>query len=135
MEPKIRAGKRVLYKQGSNNWQIGEIQEAQANITPLGLFIPIIPREHIGEEEPEVIDWAELNNIFVDAIKLNQYIKDYPEYYMTKEDYIAFIESDEFEKARENAFFTDGDYVYYPVSKYSKSWIEKQPFDYVVRNG
>ena len=26
------------------------------------------------------------------------------------------------------------EYVYYPVSKFSKGWIEKQPFDYIVRN-
>ena len=53
---------------------------------------------------------------------------------MTKEDYIIFTESEDFERARENAYFTDGEYVYYPVSKFSKSCIEKQPFEYVVRS-
>ena len=52
---------------------------------------------------------------------------------MTKEDYINFIKSEEFERAQENAYFTDGEYIYYPVSKFSKSWIEKQPFNYIVR--
>ena len=52
---------------------------------------------------------------------------------MTKEEYIEFLESDEFERTIEQAWVSDGEYYYYPVSKYSASWILKQPFDYVVR--
>ena len=48
-------------------------------------------------------------------------------------DYIKFIESDEFDKRLENACVSDGEYGYYPVSKYSRQWLEKQPFDYIVR--
>ena len=68
------------------------------------------------------------------AFPLDDWVKDYPQYYMTKEDYITLTESEDFERARENAYFTDGEYVYYPVSKFSKSWIEKQPFKYIVRS-
>lgn len=131
MEINIQAGKRVLYKNGNSGWLIGTIMEGQANITPLGIFIPIIPKGGNPEEE---YHYAEINNIFLEAIPLDDWVKDYPQYYMTKENYINFIESEEFERARENAYFTDGEYIYYPVSKFSKNWIEKQPFEYIVRS-
>ena len=130
----FHAGKRVLYKNGGSSWLVGEIQEGNAEITPLGLFIPIIPKEYIGEKEPQEVHWAEVNQIFLDAVKLDESIKDYKNYYMSKEDYLQFIESDDFHRSIENAYFTDGEYIYYPVSKYSKSWIERQPFNYIVRN-
>ena len=131
MDFNIHAGMRVLYKQGNSNWMIGNIAFGSAEINNIGLYIPIIPQGKTADEE---IHYAEINQIFFDAIKLNEWVKDYPNYYTTKEDYIKFIESDDFEKQRETAYFTDGEYVYYPVSKYSKAWIEKQPLEYVVRS-
>lgn len=131
MDFNIRAGMRVLYKQGNSNWMIGNLMEGEAKVSSVGLFLPIIP---LGVNPEEEYHYAEINQIYFDAVELNQWVKDYPKYYMTKEDYIKFIESDEFEKQRENAYFTDGEYAYYPVSKYSKAWIEKQPFEYVVRS-
>lgn len=130
MELNIRAGMRVLYKNGNSGWLIGTLQKSEAaEVNEQGLWLPVIPKD-IEDE----IHWAEINNLFLESIPLEDWVKDYPKYYMTKEDYIQFIGSDEFERARENAYFTDGEYIYYPVSKFSKSWIEKQPFEYIVRS-
>ena len=131
MELNIHAGMRVLYKPGNSNWMIGNIMEGKAEINKIGLFLPIIPVNTNPEEE---YHWAELNNIFFDAFPLEDWIKDYPKYFMTKEDYIKFIESDDFDKRLENACVSDGEYGYYPVSKYTRTWIEKQPFDYIIRS-
>lgn len=126
----IYAGKHVLYKNGNSGWLVGTLQETKvAEVNEQGVWLPIIPKNSKDE-----VHWAEINNIFLEATPLNEYIKDYPDYYMTKEDYIKFTDSEDFERAREEAYFTDGEYVYYPVSKFSKGWIEKQPFDYIVRN-
>lgn len=127
----IHAGKRVLYKNGNSGWLIGDIMEGKAEVNSTGVFIPIIPH---GTNADEEYHWAEINNLFLDAEELNQNLKMYPEYYMSKEDYLNFIVSDDFHRSIENAYFTDGEYIYYPVSKYSKNWIEKQPFDYIVRS-
>ena len=129
MELNIRAGMRVLYKNGNSNWMIGNIVIGSAEVNHIGLYLPIKPKDN-----DEEIHYAEINQIFFDAFKLEDWIKDYPKYFMTKEDYIKFIESDEFDKRLENACVSDGEYGYYPVSKYSKAWIEKQPFDYIIRS-
>ena len=127
MDLNIHAGQRVLYKH-NGQWAVGTLEESDMHsLTGVGLFLRIIP-----QDQPDVIHIAEINEIFLNAVELNPWYKD-TEYFMSKEDYLKFIESEDFERARENAFFTDGEYVYYPVSKYSKSWIEKQPFDYIVR--
>ena len=128
MNTNIRAGMRVLYKQGNNNWMTGEIVVGSAEVNRTGLYIPIK-----SQENENGIYFAELNQIFWDAFPLEDYIKDYHDYFMTKEDYIKFIESDEFDKRLENAYVSDGEFGYYPVSKYSRQWLEKQPFDYIVR--
>ena len=125
----IRAGMRVLYKL-NNQWNIGTLEESALHVlNSHGLYLRIIPKNN-----SEITYYAEINDIFFDAFKLDDWIKDYPKYFMTKEDYIKFIESDEFEKNLENAWVSDGEYGYYPVSKYNRTWIEKQPFDYVVRS-
>ena len=128
MDFNIRAHMRVLYKQGNSNWMIGTIALGSAEINNLGLYLPIKPKD--TEDE---IHYAEINQIFFDAFKLDDWIKDYPKYFMTKKDYIKFIESEDFDKRIENAYVSDGEYSYYPVSKYNKKWIEKQPFEYIVR--
>ena len=132
MELNIRAGMRVLYKKNSSNWLIGEIGGGNAAINEDGLFLPIWSgKNNLSNEHDCTL--VNVNDIFLDAAPLDESIKMYKEYFMTKDEYINFIESDEFEKNIENAHFSDGEYIYYPVSKYSKSWIEKQPFDYIVR--
>lgn len=130
MEINIRAGMRVLYKQGNSNWMIGTIMEGDAKINNVGLFIPIAP---VGINPDEEYHWAEINNLFLDVVPLENWHKQYKEYFMTKEEYIKFIESEDFDKHNENAYVSDGEYVYYRINKFSESWINKQPFDYVVR--
>jgi len=128
----IYAGKHVLYKNGNSGWLVGTLQETKsAEVNEQGVWLPVIPKGADAEKE---IHWAEINNIFLEACPLDDWVKDYPQYYMTKEEYLNFIESEDFERARENAYFTDGEYIYYPVSKFSKNWIEKQPFEYIVRS-
>ena len=130
MKIDIHAGQQVAYKCGSSGWLTGNIYEGKAEITPTGLFIPIIPSNMNPEEQ---IDWAEINDIFFDTVQVEDWLKNYKEYFMTKEEYIQFIESEDFDKAHENAYVSDGNYIYYSVNKYTKNWIEKQPFDYIVR--
>ena len=130
MALEIYAGKHVLYKNGNSGWLVGTLQKTNAaEVNEHGVWLPVKPKD-----ENEEIHWAEINNLFLEATPLDDWVKDYSQYYMTKEEYITFTESEDFERARENAYFTDGEYIYYPVSKFSKSWIEKQPFDYIVRS-
>ena len=130
MELNIHAGMRVLYKKNGSNWLIGEMGGGNASITEHGLFLPIWS---INKEETDCT-LININDIFFDAVKLDDWVKDYPQYYMTKEEYIKLTQEEDFDRQRENAYVTDGEYIYYPVSKFSKSWIEKQPFDYIVRS-
>ena len=141
MDFNIHAGMRVLYKKNGSNWRVGELGAGHACINKDGLYLPIFDKDEFDRLHSKEWDWEEpenvltnINDIFFDATELDDWVKDYPKYFMKKEEYIKFIESDEFEKAQENAYFTDGEYVYYPVSKYSRNWIEKQPFDYIVRS-
>ena len=130
MEINIHAGMRILYKQGNSNWLVGTIMEGDAKINNVGLFIPIAP---VGINPDEEYHWAEINDIFLDVIPLEDWHKQYKEYFMTKEEYIKFIESEDFDKRNENAYVSDGEYVYYRINKFNESWINKQPFDYIVR--
>lgn len=136
MEFDIRAGKRVLYKDNNSGWMVGIINNGKANVNEQGIWVPVIPRCFFGMDVEDIpsIPNIEINNIFLDAVPVDDWIKGYKNYFMTKEEYIAFIESDNFEKVLENAYVSDGEYMYYPVSRYTKNWIEKQPFEYIVRS-
>ena len=137
MESKIRAGLRVLYKDGNSGWQVGIVDHQQADVNEKGVWIPIIPIEFATMDVADIPyrHYAEINNIFTEGKVVEDYMKDLPEVFMTKEAYITIIEQDDetFVKALENAFVSDGEYYYYPVSKFTRTWIEKQPFDYIVR--
>lgn len=126
MDFNIRAGMRVLYKQGNSNWLIGTIVVGSAEVNNNGLYIPIKPKDSDDE-----LNYAEINQIFFDAIKLDDWMKDN---LVRKEDYVKIIQQEDFEKNLENAWFSDGEYYYYPVSKFSENWIMRQPFDYVIRS-
>ena len=126
----IYAGKHILYKNGNSGWLVGTLQETKsAEVNEQGVWLPIIPKDN--EEE---VHWAEINNLFLETVPLDNWIKKYPDYYMTKEEYLTLIASEDFDHAHEEAYFSDGEYIYYRVSKFSKSWIEKQPFKYIVRS-
>jgi hypothetical protein len=129
----IHAGMRVLYKH-DGKWAVGELAHGNAAINKKGLFLYIIPKEFIGLTDVPFLHDAEINDIYFDGKPLDQWVKKYPENYMTKEDYIVFMQNEDFDKRTEVAYFTDGEYRYYPISKYTESWIMKQPFDYIVRN-
>ena len=136
MELNIRAGMRVLYKHNNSNWLIGRLRPGAAVMTDNGLYLYVWTNDTVAEgdkDEDEYVASVNINDIFFDAVKLDDWIKDYPQYFMTKEDYIKLTQEEDFDRQRENAYVSDGEYMYYPVSKFSKSWIEKQPFDYVVR--
>ena len=124
----IYAGKHVLYKNGNSGWLVGTLQKTKvAEVNEQGVWLPILSKSVENE-----IHWAEINNIFLEAQPVEDWMKQYHNL-MTKEEYIAFIESDDFERAVEQAWVSDGEYYYYPVNKYSAAWILKQPFDYIVR--
>lgn len=128
MEINIKADMRVLYKNGNSNWMIGNIMEGEAKVTKIGLFIPIVP---IGVNPEEEFHWAEINQIYTDATKLQDWMKDI---LLKKEDYVKIIQGEDFHKSTEAAWFSDGEYYYYPVSKFNDTWIMKQPFEYIIRN-
>lgn len=122
MDKNIHAGMRVLYKE-NGHWIAGNIQTGNAVIDDRGLFLPIVGKE----------DCVDFTDIFFDAFEIDEYVKDYKDYFMTKEEYIEYIQSDDFDRQLENAYVSDGEYGYYPVSRYTKNWLEKQPFDYIYR--
>ena len=55
-------------------------------------------------------------------------------YLMTKDEYIEYIQSDTFDRKLETGYVSDGEYYYYPIGSYNKTWLMKQPFDYIVRS-
>ena len=129
MELNIHAGKRVLYKH-NGQWTVGTLEESDMHsLTGVGLFLRIIPKD-----QPDVIHLAEINEIFLDAQPVEDWMKQYHQL-MPKEEYIQIVERDDenFVKALEQVYVSDGEYYYYPITKFNRTWIEKQPFDYVVR--
>ena len=128
MDFNIRAGMRVLYKQGNSNWMVGTIHKSNAEINEQGLWIPIVP---IGATWKDEIHYAEINQIFLDATELDNWMK---ERLIPKADYIEYIKGEDFDRHTENAWVSDGEYYYYPISKFNEIWINKQPFDYVIRS-
>ena len=128
MDLNIRAGMRVLYKSGNSNWLVGTVMEGNAEVNKTGVFIPIIP---IDVDPNEEYHWAEINQIYTDAKKLDDWMKDS---LLTKEDYIQVIYGEDFHRTIESAWVSDGEYYYYPVSKFNDTWIRKQPFEYILRS-
>ena len=127
MELNIRADKRVLYKNGNSGWLVGTVCHTEnAEVNEQGVWIPIAPID--VEDE---VHWAEIHNIFTDGVELEDWMKDH---LLTKEEYIEIIEADDFEKNLEAAWVSDGEYYYYPVTKFNATWIMKQPFQYIIRN-
>lgn len=134
---KIKTGLRILYKDGNSPWKVGIVDHGNAEINEQGVWIPIVPIEFTSMDREDVpyIQYAEVNNIFTDAQPLQQWVKKEKDYYMTKEDYIENVtKAEDFDKKTEIAYFTDGEYIYYPVSRFIASWIMKQPFTHIVRS-
>lgn len=133
METKIRAGQRVLYKDGNSGWLVGIVKQGYAEVNEQGVWIPIIPLRFIDMEEDNVpyIQYAEINTLFTEGQPLDEWMKPM---LLNKEEYIQFIKSEDFERAMENAWVSDGEYYYYPVSTYTENWVNKQPFNYILRS-
>lgn len=131
----IYAGKRVLYKH-KGQWEVGRISVTPPVINSKGLYLYIVPAEFLEWEEDQVpfLHDAEINHLFLDAQKLDDKWKDYPDMYMTKEEYCNFIERDDFEPRMEQSWFADKDYYYYHINKFTRDWIMKQPLSHVVRS-
>ena len=131
MELNIHAGQRVLYKQ-NGQWRVGELAQANAFVDK-GLFLPVIPQENFYTSAEYTM--VEINDIFFDAKPVEDFWKDYSDIFMSKEEYIKIIECDDenFVKALEQAYVSDGEYYYYKINKFNRAWLTKQPFDYVVR--
>ena len=133
METKIRAGQRVLYKDGGSGWLVGIVDMGDAEVNTQGVWIPIIPLRFstMAREDVPYIQYAELNTIFTEGQPVDDWMKSS---LLKKEEYIKIIESEDFERAIENAWVSDGEYYYYPVSTYTEKWINKQPFNYILRS-
>ena len=141
----IREGLRVLFKSPYDTnpqWKVGIIG-GDATINQKGLRLDVYTlkdwNEVLNPNDPFESDGPSpyhvpVGNIFFDSFLIDDSYKAYRDYFMTKEDYMNFVESDEFEKRGEVAYVSDGEYGYYPVSKFTRAWLEKQPFNYIVRN-
>ena len=125
MELDIRAGKRILYKL-NGKWNVGELAQANAYVDK-GLFLPIIRKE-----DTDYL-MVEINDIFLESKPVEDWMRQYG-YLMTKDEYIEHIQSEDFDHKLETGYVSDGEYYYYPVGSYNKTWLMKQPFDYIVRN-
>ena len=83
------------------------------------------------EDNIPYIQYAEINTLFTEGQPLDDWMKPM---LLNKEEYIQFIKSEDFERAMESAWVSDGEYYYYPVSTYTENWINKQPFNYILRS-
>ena len=133
METKVHAGQRVLYKDGNSGWLVGIVKQGHAEVNEQGVWIPIIPLRFIDMEEDNIpyIQYAEISTLFTDGHPLDEWMKSA---LLDKEEYIQLIKSENFERALESAWVSDGEYYYYPVSKFNETWISKQPFNYILRS-
>ena len=133
METKIYAGQRILYKDGNSGWLVGIVDRGNAEVNEQGIWIPIVPLRftNMAREDVPYIQYAEISTIFTEGQPVDDWMKPA---LLTKEDYIKIIESEDFERALENAWVSDGEYYYYPVSTYTEKWINKQPFNYILRS-
>ncbi len=148
----IHAGMRVLFKSpySSNpQWQPGVLSEStNCRLDDKGLKLLVYDLKQWDElvhfecdeawrnwdKDPPSPAPIPVRDIFFDSFPIQDGIKGYSDYFMSIEDYIDFVESEDFDKHSEQAYVSDGEYGYYPVSKYTRTWLEKQPFGYIVRS-
>ena len=124
MELDIRAGKRVLYKL-NGRWSAGNLVESDAKVKENGLFLFVVSNE---EQK-----YVEINDLFLESKPVEDWMRQYG-YLMTKDEYIEHIQSEDFDHKLETGYVSDGEYYYYPVSTYTEKWLNKQPFNYVIRS-
>ena len=131
MDNKIHAGQRILYKDRNSGWLVGIIDHGSAEVNEQGVWLPVVPIQftHMEREDVPYIQYAELSTLFTEGQPLESWMQP-----MNKSEYIKVIQSEDFEKALENAWVSDGEYYYYPVSTYTEKWLNKQPFEYILRS-
>lgn len=129
----IHAGQRILYKH-NGQWKVGELSSNSATVNEKGVFFFIIPREFIGRPEEEItyMDDAEINNLYLEAKLVEDWMAEYHQLVPINE-YLEFIKSEDFDKNAEDAYVSDGEYYYYSINKFTEQWLKKQPFAYIVR--
>ena len=132
MDLKIHNGMRVLYKH-NGQWCVGKLtNQMSPELTEKGLFVFVIPKDYMDAEEVPYLHDVEINDLFLEAVPVEDWMSQYG-YLMPKEKYIEFIQSEDFDKNIEHAYVSDGEYYYYNVNKYSEQWLNKQPFEFIVR--
>lgn len=128
----IHAGQRVLYKH-NGQWNVGKLtNQMPPELTEKGLFVFVIPKEYMDAEEVPYLHDAEINNLYLDAKPVENWMAEYHQL-ITMDEYIEFVNSEDFDKNAEDAYVSDGEYYYYSISKFNEQWLRKQPFAYIVR--
>lgn len=128
----IHAGQRVLYKH-NGQWNVGKLtNQMPPELTEKGLFVFVIPKDYMDAEEVPYLHDAEINNLYLDAKPVEDWMAEYHQL-ITMDEYVEFVNSEDFDKNAEDAYVSDGEYYYYSINKFTESWLRKQPFAYVVR--
>lgn len=128
----IHAGQRILYKH-NGQWNVGKLtNQMPPELTEKGLFVFVIPKEYMDAEEVPYLHDAEINNLYLDAKPVENWMAEYHQL-ITMDEYIEFVNSEDFDKNAEDAYVSDGEYYYYSISKFNEQWLRKQPFTYIVR--
>ena len=123
MDINLRAGQRVLYKK-NGGWKVGILPPGNLNLTTEGLFANVF-----DVNDQHVEKGVNVNSLYLNGFELEDWMKD-PDYCLTKQKFIELLNSESV--YIEKAFVSDGEYAYYPINTFRDSWINKQPFDYVI---
>lgn len=128
----IHAGQRVLYKH-NGQWNVGKLtNQMPPEFTEKGLFVFVIPKDYMDAEEVPYLHDAEINNLYLDAKPVEDWMVEYNQL-IAMNDYIDIVNDEDFDKNSETAYVSDGEYYYYPINKFTEQWLNKQPFDFIVR--
>lgn len=125
MDINLHAGQRVLYKK-NGSWRVGTLPPGSMNLTTEGLFANVYDLQDKHFEKN-----LNVNGLFLNGFELEDWARS-PEYCMPKDKFIEYMHTDEFIQERHTAFVSDGEYAYYPVNKFHETWINRQPFEYIV---
>ena len=128
----IHAGQRVLYKH-NGQWNVGKLSnQMPPELTEKGLFVFVIPKDYMDAEKVPYLHDVEINNLYLDAKPVEDWMAEYHQL-ITMDEYVEFVNSEDFDKNAEDAYVSDGEYYYYSISKFNEQWLRKQPFAYIVR--
>ena len=124
----IYAGQRVLYKVNDSSWRVGNLITNGAFLGEDGL------RFMVQDPDGEKTDMGiPVSNLFFEAEKLQDWEKDSSNGIIyTKQEFIDYINDEEFDARLGEAFVSDGEYKYYRVAHFNEGWINRQPFEYIL---